>query len=86
MRHIHHPLVGDPLYGKGNERMNLYLDRQFLHSWSVSFVHPVTGEVVSCMDELPWDLAAALDELHDRSLGRTEAGEQIVPRLGLLED
>ena len=51
MRHIHHPLVGDPLYGKGNGRMNLDLDRQFLHSWSVQFEHPITGEVVSCRDE-----------------------------------
>ena len=86
MRHIHHPLVGDPLYGKGNERMNLDLDRQFLHSWSVQFEHPVTGETISCRDELPWDLAAALDELHDRSLGRTDAGRAIIPQLGLLED
>ena len=86
MRHIHHPLVGDPLYGKGNGHMNLDLDRQFLHSWSVQFEHPLTGEVVSCRDELPWDLAAALEELHDRSLGRTAAGDVIVPQLGLLED
>lgn len=86
MRHIHHPLVGDPLYGKGDARMNLDLDRQFLHSWSVAFDHPVTGERIECKDELPWDLAAALDDLHERSLGRTEAGDLIVPRLGLLEE
>lgn len=86
MRHIHHPLVGDPLYGKGNERINLDLDRQFLHSWRVRFEHPVTGETVECRDELPWDFAAALDELRDRSMGRTEAGYEIVPQLGLLED
>lgn len=86
MRHIHHPLVGDPLYGKGTAHANLDLDRQFLHSWRVQFEHPVTGEHVECRDELPWDLAAALDELHDRSLGRTAAGNEIVPQLGLLED
>ncbi len=85
MRHIHHPLVGDPLYGKGGEHMNLDLDRQFLHSWSVAFDHPVTGRRIECRDELPWDLAAALDDLHDRSLGRTEAGDAIIPLLGLLE-
>ena len=85
MRHISHPLVGDPLYGKGTRRANLGLDRQFLHSWRVCFDHPVTGEPVECRDELPWDLAAALDELHDRSMGRTAAGEEIVPQLGLLE-
>ncbi len=42
MRHIHHPLVGDPLYGKGNGRMNLDLvDRR-----DITLVH---GEIV--MDE-----------------------------------
>lgn len=85
LRHIGHPLVGDPLYGKGPAHMNLDLTRQFLHSWHVSFAHPVTGEEIVCADELPWDLAAALDEIADRSEGRTEAGEEIVPRLGLLE-
>ena len=86
MRHINHPLVGDPLYGKRNAgRADMGLDRQFLHSWSVSFVHPVTGQKISCTDELPWDLAAVLDELSDRSLGRTEAGERIVPQLGLYD-
>ncbi|WP_297181708.1 RluA family pseudouridine synthase [uncultured Enorma sp.] len=81
MRHINHPLVGDPLYGKGSERADLGLTRQFLHSWRVKFVHPVTGETVECRDTLPWDLDAALEELQDRSLGRTEAGEDIVPQL-----
>ena len=88
MRHINHPLVGDSLYGKGapGDRMNLDLDRQFLHSWHVRFSHPVTGAPIVCADELPWDLAAALESLHERSLGRTPAGDAIVPQLGLLED
>ncbi len=81
MRHINHPCVGDPLYGKGSERMSLGLERQFLHSWSVSFAHPVTGETVACTDELPWDLAAVLDEIEDRSMGKTAAGNEIIPRL-----
>lgn len=81
MRHINHPLVGDPLYGKGSERADLGLTRQFLHSWRVKFAHPVTGEEIECRDTLPWDLEAALEELEDRSLGRTEAGEDIVPQL-----
>lgn len=85
MRHINHPCVGDPLYGRTNRRADLGLERQFLHSWRVRFAHPVTGEEVECRDELPWDLAAVLDELAPRSLGRTEAGERIVPQLGLLD-
>ena len=85
MRHINHPCVGDPLYGRGNERADRGLTRQFLHSWRVRFDHPVTGETIECRDELPWDLAAVLEELAPLSLGRTEAGEEIVPQLGLWE-
>lgn len=81
MRHINHALVGDPLYGIGSERSNLGLDRQFLHSWRVRFDHPVTGESIECRDELPWDLAAAYDEIADRSMGRTAEGEDIIPQL-----
>ena len=87
MRHINHPCVGDPLYGRGGrnaERADRGLTRQFLHSWRVAFTHPVTGETIECRDELPWDLAEVLDELAPLSLGRTEAGEEIVPQLGLL--
>lgn len=79
MRHINHALVGDPLYGKGSERANLGLTRQFLHSWRVKFTHPVTGRDIELHDELPWDLAAAYDEIAERSMGRTEAGDEIIP-------
>ena len=85
MRHINHACVGDPLYGKCDARADQGLTRQFLHSWRVAFDHPVTGERIECRDELPWDLAAVLDDLAPRSLGRTAAGDEIVPQLGLLE-
>ena len=76
---------GYPLYGKCDARADQGLTRQFLHSWRVAFDHPVTGERIECRDELPWDLAAVLDDLAPRSLGRTAAGDEIVPQLGLLE-
>ena len=82
MRHIGHALVGDPLYGRGDERQNLGLARQFLHSWHIRFDHPVTGEVIELADRLPEDLLAILDSLKERTMGRTEAGEQICPALG----
>lgn len=85
MRHINHPCVGDPLYGRNDARADRGLTRQFLHSWRVKFEHPVTGETIECRDELPWDLAAVLDELAPVSMGRTAVGDEIVPQLGLLE-
>ncbi|OUO46746.1 pseudouridine synthase [Olsenella sp. An285] len=85
MRHIGHALVGDPLYGRGDDRLNLGLRRQFLHSWHVRFDHPVTGEAIEVADRLPDDLLAILEALKDRSMGRTAAGEEICPALGVTE-
>ena len=82
MRHTGHPLVGDQLYGRGDDRVNLGLRRQFLHSWSIAFDHPATGERIERCDRLPDDLLAILTQIGERSMGRTEAGERICPLLG----
>lgn len=85
MRHIGHPLVGDQLYGRGDERVNRGLSRQFLHSWHIRFDHPVTGETVELADRLPSDLLDVLESLKESSMGRTAAGERICPQLGCSE-
>lgn len=86
MRHIGHPVVGDQLYGvtarKGKARVrDLGLTRQFLHSWRISFDHPVTGQHIALDDRLPQDLREVLDELRERSMGRTDLGRSICPYL-----
>lgn len=68
MNHIHHPVVGDPLYGTGDKFKNAEAPRQFLHSYKLSFVHPKTGEKLSFEDPLPKDLQGVLDSLKDRVL------------------
>ena len=82
MRHVGHQLVGDPLYGRGDERQNLGLSRQFLHSWHIRFDHPATGETIELADRLPEDLIDVLESLKESSMGRTAAGERICPELG----
>ena len=82
MRHIGHPVIGDPLYGRGDVRQNLGLTRQFLHSWHIAFDHPVTGERIVRADTLPHDLLDILVGLRERSEGRTAAGDEICPQLG----
>ena len=82
MRHVGHPLVGDQLYGRGDERQNLGLSRQFLHSWHIRFDHPTTGETIELADRLPEDLLDVLESLKECSMGRTAAGERICPELG----
>lgn len=42
MSAIGHPLLGDTLYGTPSE----LIDRQALHSYRISFVHPLTNEVL----------------------------------------
>jgi 23S rRNA pseudouridine1911/1915/1917 synthase len=56
---IGHPVAGDPEYGS---RGRHGLERQFLHSSRLGFVHPRTGEGLEFRSELPDDLRAALDQ------------------------
>lgn len=77
MNYIQHPVVGDPLYGRGSLERNLGLTRQFLHSWSVAFDHPLTGEPMSFTDALPADLEETLELLDGRRIDRTARGEEV---------
>lgn len=61
LRSIHHPVVGDDLYG--GDRAPLRIGRPFLHAQRLSFEHPATGEVVSFECELAPELRAVLDRL-----------------------
>lgn len=62
MSAIHHPCVGDPLYG-GDPRLaaRLGLERQWLHAVQLGFTHPGSGEWVTFTSDYPQDLAQALD-------------------------
>lgn len=83
MRHMGHVVVGDPLYGKQGTRLNLDLTRQFLHSWSIRFTHPISQEEVYIQDRLPQDLQSVLKLLQGRSNEMTPTGKAICPLLGV---
>ena len=66
MSHLHHPIVGDPVYagrhrvpaGAQQELLD-YLQafrRQALHAWRLSFVHPESAEEVTFEAPLPDDM------------------------------
>ncbi len=74
MAYIQHPVVGDPLYGRRKIKEDLGLERQFLHSWTIGFDHPVTGERIELTEPLPADLIGALAVIAGRSDGRTPRG------------
>lgn len=63
---LHHPCVGDPLYGSDpGLAARLGLDRQWLHAAELGFVHPGTGGYVHFASEPPADLARALELVRD---------------------
>ncbi len=79
MAYIDHPVVGDQMYGRNHPKADMGLTRQFLHSYKLELTHPITGEEISLRDPLPDDLASRLRRLEPDSMGRTEAGDEIVP-------
>lgn len=71
---IHHPVVGDTLYGAAAEltalplsatrkarRETVRLGRNFLHAAELEFEHPFTGERISLRADLPAELTGFLD-------------------------
>jgi 23S rRNA pseudouridine1911/1915/1917 synthase len=68
---LHHPVVGDKMYGApARVRMGSQdrgtLDRNFLHAAQIEFVHPRSGEPVSFKSPLPPRLAAFLELLEQQ--------------------
>ncbi len=80
LAHIGHPVVGDVVYGVGWERgiggkarqwakmLGQKVERQFLHSWRLSFEHPVSGNEMRFEVALPEDLQTCADWARDDSV------------------
>ena len=51
MTHIHHPILGDPLYG--NQKSPFHLDGQTLHAMVLGLHHPRTGQYLEFEAPLP---------------------------------
>jgi 23S rRNA pseudouridine1911/1915/1917 synthase len=64
LAHLGHPLVGDELYGgrREDESGRPLLDRAALHSESITFIHPGTGEPMTISAPLWDDMRAFLKE------------------------
>ena len=74
MTHLGHPLLGDPLYGRGDSsRMKALsarlgatpapLKRQALHAASLGFTHPTTGKPLRFSSEMPKDMRDLVEDL-----------------------
>ncbi len=79
MAHIHHPLLGDPLYGgrlklppEASEALIRSLRefrRQALHALRLTLQHPVHGETLSWEAPLPADMQRLLEVLEEDAAG-----------------
>ena len=49
---IGHPLIGDFLYGYKSD----FINRQALHSYHISFIHPISNKIINIYCELPDDM------------------------------
>jgi len=72
MKHLGHPIVGDPVYSgpqwrgipdKRVQKLLSSLERQMLHAARITFAHPTSGNVMSFEAPLPPDFANVIEAL-----------------------
>jgi len=68
MAHIGHPLLGDPLYARGQNKhrellMELGFRRQALHAAHLGFIHPVDGTDLEFHSSMPDDMQQLFSHL-----------------------
>lgn len=59
--YLHHPIVGDPLYGPAKKHLGMR--SQVLHASLLGLVHPETGEYMEFTSELPEYFSCILKDL-----------------------
>ena len=74
---IHHPIIGDPVYGPKRRKYptGAYglsktvadilagAQRQMLHAWKLTCIHPTTGELLTYESAIPDDMSRLLEAL-----------------------
>jgi len=67
---IHHPIVGDSVYGKRRAKifLNLPVFRQMLHAWVLGFIHPGRNEYMEFESSPPADMEGILKTLRDQEV------------------
>ena len=60
MAYIGYPIYNDPVYGKNKKTTSF---GQFLHSKKISFIHPITGELIEKEVDLPLEFKEYIDSI-----------------------
>lgn len=65
MKHLGHPLVADPVYaGRKIYKKDIkWCSRLFLHAQSLTFTHPLSGDIITVEAPMPDDLKHPLQHL-----------------------
>ena len=68
MASLGHPLLGDPVYGRGRAEhratlARLVFRRQALHAAHLGFIHPATNAALAFDSKIPADMQALLSEI-----------------------
>jgi 23S rRNA pseudouridine1911/1915/1917 synthase len=68
MASIGHPLLGDPVYARGNGQLGHFLEtldfrRQALHAAHLGFIHPVKSHALAFDSEMPSDMQELFNRL-----------------------
>ncbi|MCK5780607.1 MAG: RluA family pseudouridine synthase [Psychrilyobacter sp.] len=59
MKYLNHSILGDEVYGKTSKKA----DRQMLHAQKLEFNHPITGEKMDIIGDLPEDFKKSMRNL-----------------------
>lgn len=51
MKSLNHPILGDEVYGSPSKKAK----RQMLHAYKLEFIHPITGEDMKIIGDIPED-------------------------------
>lgn len=52
LSHLHHPIIGDSLYGKASSQIK----RMALHAYRLEFIHPLSNQLMTIECPLPLDM------------------------------
>lgn len=61
LKHIGHPVLGDPVYGSTSANQKYKIQRQLLHAHRVSFIHPFKNTLLTIETPLPKEFSSVLD-------------------------
>ncbi len=59
MKYLNHSILGDDVYGKPSKKAT----RQMLHAYKLNFEHPITGEKLEIIGNLPEDFKKVMKNL-----------------------